>query len=276
MLQMTTISFPGILYNNSYLDFLSALYISFFTLPMILTCICIVLCNMLVMWKIVLMKLRGQDITAKPRISRISIPSPRASAQYIKRVHMKVTRRLSSSYVSNGGHHSTLSETSFSNTQTQDSNINSYRHFEIVSIEEHSNEVNGHSINAAKKMKKGTNRRRTRVQRRRKAKRENRAILMTLFVSLSYLICYLEIINFYISASFGGNDGLFGPLFGGGKYSKIYTNLWYYYSLFVAAFINAVLHFLFNQVIRRGVNVFVRRTSLSTSINPNMSTRNWT
>eukprot|EP00116_Pleurobrachia_bachei_P010696 sb/3470958/ len=37
-------------------------------------------------------------------------------------------------------------------------------------------------------------------QKMKRARRENRAILMSFLVSLSYLLCYMEIINFYITA----------------------------------------------------------------------------
>ena len=101
-------------------------------------------------------------------------------------------------------------------------------------------------------------------QKMKRARRENRAILMSFLVSLSYLLCYMEIINFYITAildiSLPSVPGLLISLFMGSEPSAMalekkttYLSLWYYYSLFVAATSNVFLHLLFNHIIRRGL-----------------------
>ena len=87
-------------------------------------------------------------------------------------------------------------------------------------------------------------------QRVKQAHRENRAILMTLLVSVNYLICYIEIIHYYMTVSISGEFSEF--------YKKLFDNptyiyLWYYFSLFLAAAVNSLLHFLFNPNIKKGV-----------------------
>ena len=136
-------------------------------------------------------------------------------------------------------------------------NSNGYKHFEIVSLDENYSETtfnNQQTTGSSVKRRKSKITKVQSFQKQKRAKRENRAIFMTFLVSISYLICYMEIINFYTLASFTEPRTLFDKVLGikGNSLVETYVYLWYYYSLFAAAATNVLLHFLFNHVVRNG------------------------
>jgi hypothetical protein len=144
---------------------------------------------------------------------------------------------------------------------------NGYKHFEIVSLEETCSGTTLNSLqtadpNSVKRKQSKITRMKT-FQRQKRAKRENRAIFMTFLVSVSYLICYMEIINFYTLASFTESPRtLFDKVLGIKEHTMVetYVYLWYYYSLFAAAATNVLLHFLFNHVVRNGLSAIGRNS----------------
>lgn len=149
-------------------------------------------------------------------------------------------------------------------------NPSNYRHFEIVSVEETSETT--FNSNPATDSRSSSRRRQSKAvkmksfQRQKRARRENRAIFMTFLVSISYLVCYMEIINFYTLASFTESPRtLFDKVLGIKPETMVetYVYLWYYFSLFAAAATNVLLHFLFNHVVRRGLSAKGRRPSVA-------------
>lgn len=166
--------------------------------------------------------------------------------------------------------------------ESSNGNSNGYKHFEIVSLDENCSETtfNSQQTESSIKRKPSKLSKVKSFQKQRRAKRENRAIFMTFFVSISYLICYMEIINFYTLASFTDSPRtLFDKVLGikGHSIVETYVYLWYYYSLFVAATTNVVLHFLFNHVVRNGLTVKGRKMAKNKDdMNPRSSVRSCT
>ena len=157
-----------------------------------------------------------------------------------------------------------------SSTATTGAESSGYKHFEIVSLEENSET----HFNKTAAVKSSLKRRQSKLsklksfQKQKRAKRENRAIFMTFLVSLSYLICYMEIINFYTLASFTESPRtLFEKVLGikGVPLVETYVYLWYYFSLFAAAATNVLLHLLFNHVVRRGLTAKGRKSREETN-----------
>lgn len=82
--------------------------------------------------------------------------------------------------------------------------------------------------------------------------RESRAIKMTFLISVNYFLCYFEIIHYYIQVIFR-NENVFNfyqHFFG----ESTYILLWYYFSLFLAAAVNPLLHIMLNPNVRRRPN----------------------
>ena len=167
--------------------------------------------------------------------------------------------------------------------ETSNGNSNGYKHFEIVSLDENCSETTFNSQQTTESSIKRKQSKLSKIksfQKQKRAKRENRAIFMTFLVSMSYLICYMEIINFYTLASFTESPKtLFDKVLGikGHSMAETYVYLWYYYSLFVAATTNVVLHFLFNHVVRNGFTAKGRGMAKNKDeMNPRSSVRSCT
>ena len=159
-----------------------------------------------------------------------------------------------------------------SSTATTGAESSGYRHFEIVSLEEnsetHFNKTAASSVKSSLKRRQSKLSKLKSFQKQKRAKRENRAIFMTFLVSLSYLICYMEIINFYTLASFTESPRtLFEKVLGikGDPLVETYVYLWYYFSLFAAAATNVLLHLLFNHVVRKGLTAKGRKSREETN-----------
>lgn len=164
-------------------------------------------------------------------------------------------------------------------TNPESCESSTYKHFEIVSEVDSCTTSLGQASGDARIIARSVKRRQStapkikNIQRIRRARRENRAILMTFLVSVSYMICYMEIINFYILAPFVETPAsLFDKILGVSSQSgkvKTYLNLWYYYSLFTAAGTNVLLHFLFNHVVRKGFKSITISTREQKTLNHN-------
>ena len=96
--------------------------------------------------------------------------------------------------------------------------------------------------------------RRTKRKNKQRRRRENQAILMTILLSINYLVCYIEIIHYYVVVSIGGNwEQSYTVVFS----NVTYVYLWYYFSLFCAAGNNCLLHFCFNPNVKKNLRMIV-------------------